>query len=174
MGLQGLSFATLSFSISSEIGTREPQEIHIQPHCTVIFMRKVDCQHPHSKCSGPPPKRPSLKLGAFSACGLPPVLPPSPGTEHQLQLQHRQQNQPTTQLQPLTTAETLHRPFLSRMSAQVESDYVTLISSDGYSFVVQRSSACISGAIKRMLDPSCMCILRTIQSEVKNSNRKRN
>ncbi|KAM0716165.1 hypothetical protein Q7P37_008679 [Cladosporium fusiforme] len=35
-----------------------------------------------------------------------------------------------------------------------ESDYVTLISSDGYSFVVQRSSACISGAIKRMLDPS--------------------
>ena len=37
-----------------------------------------------------------------------------------------------------------------------ESTYVTLISSDGYSFIVQRSSACISGAIKRMLDPSCM------------------
>jgi hypothetical protein len=36
-----------------------------------------------------------------------------------------------------------------------ESEYVTLISSDGYSFIVQRSSACISGAIKRMLDPSC-------------------
>lgn len=36
-----------------------------------------------------------------------------------------------------------------------QSEYVTLISSDGYSFVVQRSSACISGAIKRMLDPSC-------------------
>jgi hypothetical protein len=36
-----------------------------------------------------------------------------------------------------------------------ESTYVTLISSDGYSFIVQRSSACISGAIKRMLDPSC-------------------
>lgn len=35
-----------------------------------------------------------------------------------------------------------------------ESDYVTLISSDGYSFVVQRSSACISAAIRRMLDPS--------------------
>lgn len=43
----------------------------------------------------------------------------------------------------------------------VESDYVTLISSDGYSFVVQRSSACISGAIKRMLDPSCMCAYLT-------------
>jgi hypothetical protein len=37
-----------------------------------------------------------------------------------------------------------------------ESEYVTLISSDGYSFIIQRSSACISGAIKRMLDPSCM------------------
>lgn len=36
-----------------------------------------------------------------------------------------------------------------------QSEYVTLISSDGYSFIVQRSSACISGAIKRMLDPSC-------------------
>ncbi|KAM0713162.1 hypothetical protein Q7P35_000614 [Cladosporium inversicolor] len=35
-----------------------------------------------------------------------------------------------------------------------QSEYVTLISSDGYSFIVQRSSACISGAIKRMLDPS--------------------
>lgn len=39
-----------------------------------------------------------------------------------------------------------------------ESPYVTLVSSDGYSFIVQRSSACISGAIKRMLDPSCKCI----------------
>ena len=33
------------------------------------------------------------------------------------------------------------------------SDYVTLIASDGYSFVVRRSAACISDAIKRMLDP---------------------
>lgn len=36
-----------------------------------------------------------------------------------------------------------------------ETDYVTLISSDGFSFVVQRSSACLSPAIKRMLDPAC-------------------
>lgn len=35
-----------------------------------------------------------------------------------------------------------------------ETDYVTLISSDDYSFVVQRSAACLSPAIKRMLDPS--------------------
>jgi transcription elongation factor B subunit 1 len=39
--------------------------------------------------------------------------------------------------------------------SEEQSEYVTLISSDGYSFIVQRSSACISGAIKRMLDPSC-------------------
>ncbi|CAK4031437.1 transcriptional elongation regulator elc1 elongin c [Lecanosticta acicola] len=32
-------------------------------------------------------------------------------------------------------------------------EYVTLISSDGYSFVVRRPAACISDAIKRMLDP---------------------
>ncbi|KAK5132431.1 hypothetical protein LTR08_009114 [Meristemomyces frigidus] len=33
------------------------------------------------------------------------------------------------------------------------SDYVTLVSNDGFSFVVQRSAACISPVIKRMLDP---------------------
>ncbi|KAK3073671.1 elongin C [Teratosphaeriaceae sp. CCFEE 6253] len=33
-------------------------------------------------------------------------------------------------------------------------DYVTFVSSDGFPFVVQRSSACISPAVKRMLDPS--------------------
>ncbi|KAK5130333.1 elongin C [Cryomyces antarcticus] len=32
-------------------------------------------------------------------------------------------------------------------------DYVTLVSNDGFEFVVQRSSACIAEAIKRMLDP---------------------
>ena len=31
--------------------------------------------------------------------------------------------------------------------------YVTLVSSDGFEFVVLREAACISGAIKRMLDP---------------------
>ncbi|KAG9230382.1 BTB/POZ protein [Amylocarpus encephaloides] len=33
------------------------------------------------------------------------------------------------------------------------SKYVTLISSDGFEFVVLREAACTSGAIKRMLDP---------------------
>lgn len=33
------------------------------------------------------------------------------------------------------------------------SKYVTLISSDGFEFVVLREAACKSGAIKRMLDP---------------------
>ncbi|KAL9096859.1 MAG: hypothetical protein Q9165_000823 [Trypethelium subeluteriae] len=32
-------------------------------------------------------------------------------------------------------------------------DYVTLVSSDGFEFVVQRSAARIAGAINRMLDP---------------------
>jgi transcription elongation factor B subunit 1 len=33
------------------------------------------------------------------------------------------------------------------------SKYVTLISSDGFEFVILREAACVSGAIKRMLDP---------------------
>ncbi|KAI9732130.1 MAG: hypothetical protein M1834_004226 [Cirrosporium novae-zelandiae] len=33
------------------------------------------------------------------------------------------------------------------------SEYVTLISADGFEFVVRRSAACISGALRRMLDP---------------------
>jgi len=32
-------------------------------------------------------------------------------------------------------------------------DYVTLVSNDGFELLVQRTSACLSGAIKRMLDP---------------------
>ena len=36
-----------------------------------------------------------------------------------------------------------------------ESKYVTLVSSDDFRFVVRRSSAYRSDAIKRMLDPTC-------------------
>ncbi|KAG0651277.1 Elongin-C [Hyphodiscus hymeniophilus] len=34
------------------------------------------------------------------------------------------------------------------------SEYVTLISSDGFEFVLLREAACVSGAIRRMLDPT--------------------
>lgn len=40
------------------------------------------------------------------------------------------------------------------MAAQKQTDYVTLVSSDGFEFVVKRSCATVAGAIKRMLDPS--------------------
>lgn len=42
----------------------------------------------------------------------------------------------------------------SSSQSQAPSKYVTLISSDGFEFVVLREAACISGAIKRMLDPN--------------------
>lgn len=41
-------------------------------------------------------------------------------------------------------------------------DYVTLISNDGFEFKVQRSSACLSGAIKRMLDPTSQSYSRLL------------
>lgn len=34
------------------------------------------------------------------------------------------------------------------------SEYVTLVSCDGFEFIIPRSAACISGTIRRMLDPS--------------------
>ena len=36
---------------------------------------------------------------------------------------------------------------------QGPSTYVTLVSSDGFEFVVRRSAANVSGALRRMLDP---------------------
>lgn len=39
-------------------------------------------------------------------------------------------------------------------TSQNLSKYVTLISSDGFEFVVLRDAACVGGAIKRMLDPT--------------------
>jgi hypothetical protein len=38
------------------------------------------------------------------------------------------------------------------MSSQT--DYVTLISNDGFEFIVKRSCAILAGAIKNMLDPN--------------------
>ncbi|KAL2011028.1 hypothetical protein VTN00DRAFT_3746 [Thermoascus crustaceus] len=34
------------------------------------------------------------------------------------------------------------------------SEYVTLVSSDGFEFVIPRSTACVSGTLRRMLDSS--------------------
>lgn len=36
--------------------------------------------------------------------------------------------------------------------------YVTLVSYDGFEFIIPRASACVSGTIRRMLDPSSMLI----------------
>ncbi|KAI9373006.1 BTB/POZ protein [Aspergillus egyptiacus] len=33
-------------------------------------------------------------------------------------------------------------------------EYVTLVSGDGFEFIIPRSTACVSGTIRRMLDPS--------------------
>ncbi|PQE07691.1 transcriptional elongation regulator elc1 elongin c protein [Rutstroemia sp. NJR-2017a BVV2] len=38
------------------------------------------------------------------------------------------------------------------MAASTQSKYVTLISSDGFEFVVLREAACTAGAIRKMLD----------------------
>jgi hypothetical protein len=35
-------------------------------------------------------------------------------------------------------------------------EYVTLVSNDGYEFKLLRSAACIAGTIKKALDPACM------------------
>ena len=43
------------------------------------------------------------------------------------------------------------------MDANAEpSEYVTLASNDGFEFVISRTAACISGTIRRMLDPKSL------------------
>lgn len=39
-------------------------------------------------------------------------------------------------------------------SSATDSEYVTLVSGDGFEFVLPRSTACVSGTIRRMLEPS--------------------
>jgi transcription elongation factor B subunit 1 len=49
------------------------------------------------------------------------------------------------------------------MSEDKSSQYVTLVSNDGYEFKILRSAACIAGTIKKALDPMCtflFCALR--------------
>ncbi|KAJ5256882.1 Elongin-C [Penicillium angulare] len=40
------------------------------------------------------------------------------------------------------------------MAPQIESEYVTLVSRDGFEFIIPRSAACVSGTIRAMLDPA--------------------
>lgn len=53
----------------------------------------------------------------------------------------------------LTSPSSSKRPS-QIMASDAVSDYVTLVASDGYSFVIRRSAACISEVIARMLNPS--------------------
>jgi len=54
------------------------------------------------------------------------------------------------------------------------SDFVTLVSGDGFEFVIPRSTACVSGTIRRMLDPASQfsealtgrCVLENITGVV--------
>jgi hypothetical protein len=53
----------------------------------------------------------------------------------------------------LGTFNTTSTAYSMATNGQELSKYVTLVSSDGFEFVVLREAACVSGAIKRMLDP---------------------
>lgn len=37
-------------------------------------------------------------------------------------------------------------------------DFVTLVSNDGFEFKILRSAACIAGTLKKALDPTCAFI----------------
>jgi transcription elongation factor B subunit 1 len=41
------------------------------------------------------------------------------------------------------------------MSNTKTTEYVTLVSNDGYEFKILRTAACIAGTIKKALDPLC-------------------
>lgn len=43
--------------------------------------------------------------------------------------------------------------------AASSSPYVTLISNDGFEFIIRREAACVAGTIKKMLDPQSACTL---------------
>jgi hypothetical protein len=63
---------------------------------------------------------------------------------------------------PQIASEGIHTFTMATSSDNTQglSKYVTLISSDGFEFVVLREAACKSGAIKRMLDPKSKSALR--------------
>ncbi|KAL8987905.1 MAG: hypothetical protein Q9169_008635 [Polycauliona sp. 2 TL-2023] len=46
-------------------------------------------------------------------------------------------------------------------SSQQPSEYITLISNDGFEFVILREAACVAGTIKRMLDPASVILVNS-------------
>ena len=60
---------------------------------------------------------------------------------------------------PTTKPTTLYTFNATEMSDNKTTEYVTLVSNDGYEFKVLRSAACIAGTIKRALDPQCLFCL---------------
>lgn len=48
------------------------------------------------------------------------------------------------------------------MGDEKTTEYVTLVSNDGYEFKILRSAACIAGTIKKAFDPMCMYLLSEI------------
>jgi hypothetical protein len=58
-----------------------------------------------------------------------------------------------------TSPTTLYTHDAAKMGDNKTTEYVTLVSNDGYEFKVLRSAACIAGTIKRALDPQCLFCL---------------
>jgi hypothetical protein len=59
--------------------------------------------------------------------------------------------QPDCRSQVLKFHHTLH----TTMADEKPTEYVTLVSNDGFEFKILRSAACIAGTIKKALDPLC-------------------
>lgn len=49
------------------------------------------------------------------------------------------------------------------MAENGATEYVTLVSNDGYEFKLLRSAACIAGTIKKALDPMCTTLVPPIK-----------
>jgi hypothetical protein len=58
-----------------------------------------------------------------------------------------------------TLSTTPYTHITAKMGDNKTTEYVTLVSNDGYEFKILRSAACIAGTIKRALDPQCSSCL---------------
>lgn len=57
-------------------------------------------------------------------------------------------------------------------SSSSQTDFVTLVSRDGFEFNILRSAACISGAVKKMLDPTSAFVPTEKNSSALRLNRR--